>query len=307
MTKVKCLRLLAANNPGRGYVLTRAKSFLGKFPWLAFILQAPQAAYTLTGYGVVLGAFMGLVTDVIWTPVRLFQGKKIRIDTWVPAAEIEKAGRLLSQPAYEMGQSQGLSYEDHWLLLAARIVAMRILMEAAPAVSIEPRVDLMLDSPVIDYEPWYPPTIEALRAEGWQPGTPQLPPIAGLTAESTYRQTLERISGGFEDWLFAIQRDFPRGRGSGAFVAALSEAGEDFFNWANDGEASIKPVFEPEELAIARMFEVGIVPNTDPGPELVEQFLERAFQLARAMGRDIPGRWEWDQVRQEFGPAFFSA
>lgn len=288
------------------YGLERAGAFLSRFPWLGFLLQAPQALYSLTGYGLVLGSVMGFLTDAFWAPVRLLSGETVRVQGPPPSDPIGKAARYLTQPGYHYAQSDFYSYEDHWLLTAADIVATGLLMREFKASRLLARADVITQTPVIGFTPWYTPTVSALRAEGYSPELEQVGPLEGLTARTNYLEVTQRIAAEFPGWIDRVAAEFPPTFETTAFSIAMFEAGEAVLDWLNDGERTAKPIFDPLELTVARCFEFGIFPAFDPAAEQVQLFAERALQLAAAGGKELPGPIEMKRAASEAWGGFVS-
>lgn len=262
---------------------------MAKFPWLSFLIQAPQALENLTGYGMILGAYMGFLTDVTWAAIRAPVAGFPRIVGPPPSDPIMKAVRYMSQPPFHYRQSQLIHRDDHQLLLAADMVASWLLRENFSVNVLTDRIAAIDRSPVIQYEPWHPGTIEVLRADGWAPGMVQRPPVVGLDEFSTYEDVLGRIVLGFGDWFrtFAVE---PGNEGLGLwFPQTLSDAGQENLIWLNGGENPASPEFSPAELLIAHLFDWGIFPPGNPTPAKVGEFIDRALGMAAAVGRTFPG------------------
>jgi hypothetical protein len=288
--KKNCLGTFASLLVARRYRIDRAAQFLTKFPWFSFLMQAPQALYSLTGYGVILGSVMGFATDLLWGAIQLPFGGGIQFNAPPASDPIMKAARYVSQPAYHYHHGEMFSYEDHWLLLAADIVATGILMQAYSATDLLPRLDTIVQAKVLPWEPWYPATMEALYSEGWQPGAGQVAPILGMSEQPTYLEAMQTIGAGFPRWMQNVRLDFPASYSTTAFQLALFGAGHDVLTWANGGDDAFVPVYEPEEIAVARLFEYGIFPPDDVELEQVELYVTRSLEIAQALGRKYPAR-----------------
>lgn len=290
LTKPKCLAALLDARPLRQYGLSRAAEFVEKFPWRGFLWQAPQALYSLTGYGVILGTGMGALTDLFWGAVRAPFSGLPRVQLPVADDPIMKAARYISQAPYHLFHGQVLSYEDHWLLALADAAAITILSGAFPAAILNDRIGDFAASPEIQFRPWNAATLQVLGELGIDPDAEQVPVIPGMTAQSSYAEILSAIARNFPNWLQTVQREFPATVSASAFAKTLSDAGRDFFRWSLDGVEGLQPIFEPEELAFARLFEYGIFPDHDLAPEEIDVFLQRALEISFAGGRDLPAR-----------------
>ena len=307
LTKPKCLGAFASTKSVRKYGLARASQFLTRFPWFSFLLQAPQALYSLTGYGLILGSVMGAITDFTWGAVRAATGNKVELRGPPPSDPVSKAARYLSQGPVHMAASEALTFEDHYLLLAADVVATGIIMQNFRAADLLPRLDLVAAAPVVTVEPWNPATVGALQSFGWAPGGEQVPFLPELGPTSTYVDMVQAYSNLFPSWIDSVARDFPVTFSSTAFMAMLMEAGADVFTWASGGEQVTRPIFDPEELVIARCFEFGIFPPGDVSPEVVEVFVLRALQLAAARGRELPDRGDLARAAAEAWGSFVTS
>lgn len=288
LTKAACLSTFLGLKPFRRYDLLQTPGKFLKRNWLSFALTAPQAAYTLTGYGVVLGGLMSMVTDATWALIRSYEGKGVKII--FPRADdfFSKAARYLAQPAYHLKASAGLSYKDHWTLLAADLLAMTVIMDTISSDLFTLREETISQTQVMHFEPWEPSTVQALMEMGWRPGDPQATPINNLPENATYLDVTQNLAATLPAWLEQIQRDFPVSFSSTYFAMAFSELGAMVLDWYAQASPSTKPLFEPEEMAIAKMFEWQAFPPYQPWPEQIRAFFDLIRELMEADGLDTP-------------------
>jgi hypothetical protein len=280
--------------PLRKYALDRAGQFLRKFPLKGFLIQAPQALYTLTGYGVILGTVMGMVTDTLYAVIRAPFSGAPQIFAPPPSDPVMKAARYIVQPPYHYTHGQLFTQEEHLLLLQADIVASWVLRENFTVGQIGDRIDDFLDSPVIDFQPWHPDSIRVLKETGWTAGSLSDQPVPGLSATSTYRETLNVLTERFEGWIQTIVGEYNNTAMAEYFFQTLLELGEQNLTWLNEGDKATRPIYFPEELAIARLFEYSIFPPVDPEPGDLGVYAARALALAQAAGKELPG---FEEVR----------
>lgn len=290
MTKPKCLNALLNALPLRKYGMERAAKFVEKFPWRGFLVQAPQALQSLTGYGVVLGGAMAAATDLAWGLLRSPWSGLPRIDLPRAVDPVSKAIVHLATAPFHLFHPGVLSYEDHWILAAADSVAIQLLSTAADASVMDSRVDYWASIPFVQWKSEKPETLAVLSELGIDPAEPEDSIIPGLTAFSPVADVVSAIAVNFPNWLEQVRLEFPASTTATAFANVLSQAGHDFFTWSTGGEDFIKPIFEPEELAIARLFEYGVFPPVSPTSPEVDLFVQRAVELMHASARDYPSR-----------------
>ena len=264
--------------------------YFENFRWLPFLLQAGQVSKSLTGYGIVLGGVMGAVADTVWGLIRLGGGGSIRVEGPPPADPLGKAIRYISQPAYHAYHSAVLTFEEHMMLAAADFVAIQIIAAAASPAELDEKYVPFSQSRVVDFEPWHPDTIEGLRRVGYVRGSALGEPLPGLTGGATYEQSWQAIAAHQEQWWINVASEFPRAAVSTYFAYLTSEGGRMVFDWLNGSVGSVQPVFDPEEYALARMFETGVFPGSFPEPDLVGEFWTRAVEISSASGSPIPNR-----------------
>jgi hypothetical protein len=287
--------------------VAKAQEFVRKFPLKGFLFQAPQALYTVTkeltgtGYGLVLGSIEGFKSDVVWAVLRGNPLEKTRINGPPPSDLLGKAYRYLLQAPFQYFRGADLSYDDHWLLSAADAVATRIIQEATPVADLDERWAVAKDSPLIDFEPWHPASLELFAELGLDWRAPQAPPISGMDDNASYFDVLGEVLAGYPVMIEEARADFPATTAATALQLIINENGLDVLNYLAGGDAGVVPVFEPEELTFARLFEAGIFPPADTPGDLLGVFLERALELARALGLDLPGPRELRTVATEFG------
>jgi hypothetical protein len=265
-------------------------AFLGTVRALPFILQAGQALKSLTGYGIVLGGVMGAITDTGWGLVRGALGGSVRVEGPPPSDPLGKAVRYLLQPAYHAAHGQLFTFEEHMLLAYADSIAAQIVMAAAGPELLSSRWPEMEQAPVIEFAPWTPESIAGLQDIGYVDVGTYATPMDDLSFRPTYGQALTSIAARHDGWWSEVAADFPRTVAAQDFASVVSETGKAILEWMAGAPGSIVPIFDPEEIALARMFEVGVFPKGDPYPELLGEYVERALAIAKSVGRDLPAR-----------------
>lgn len=251
------LEILGSSRKSR---VKTAKQFLRKVPWVPAIIQGLQAAETVTGYGVNLGAMMGMVSDVVWTPWAAAQGKKISIKG-PPAADIAtKAAHFLTASA-AVHTPHGVMSDDDWqLVTAASAIAMSELATPETAQKLEQRGPQIANWQLPVREPWAQSTIDAAAATGVDltvepaagPGVDDpLPTVASITAS-----TVDRV----RDWeLTRRQADGPTSHGT-IMQMIHTQAGQDTFDWGNGGSENRQWMPAPIEKMGLWLMENAIVP-----------------------------------------------
>ena len=117
-------------------------------PHWGTLLEAGQAAQTITGYGLVLGPFMGAVSDMAWAGVRKVQGKQVKIympwekpdlDTRVAAKVIKSTSRLLAN-------SETLTPHQQMKVMLAHAYCNWVLSKYLKNKDIEPYIQAVAES-----------------------------------------------------------------------------------------------------------------------------------------------------------------
>jgi len=272
----------------RSYKFHGAVDFAAKMPWAGFLIQGAQVASDLWGVGLQLGGVMGFVSDTMWGWIRRNEGNGTVFRPPPPSDLLGKAVRYLTGWSAHYTGGDWLSYEDHWLLLAADIVATDIVMANFTAQQFDQSTVEWLHKPGLYHEPWNPATIEALRSVGWKPQAEYSPPYEGLNFRSTNYEILKREAELFPNFLQSARRDFPRTTSASMFQYTAGELAQRLLTWGTGAQEIGTPVFEPEEYVFARMFEWGVLPPAPTSGEAIGRMVERALQIARANGEELP-------------------
>lgn len=254
------LDILGTTRQGRWL---KASNFLAKTPWLPFAIQGGQALQSLTGYGLTLGAPMGMVQDVLWAPYGAAQGKKISLRGPPPADFASKAANFLAAAAGMHGTNLPISHEDWSLLNAAHAVAQNELATPATAALLEARGGSIGAYQVPSVAPWSPSTRDALIEHGYDPDadyspapatTDQLPTIQSLSFTAIARA---------DSW--AVERraaDGPTSHGSIQQMVVHQAAAASVYA-ANGGEDTLHVTQDAPATVALRIADEGIIP--DPG------------------------------------------
>jgi hypothetical protein len=284
--KAKCLNIIADTVVNRKFFIGRAERFLLKFPWRSFLIQAPQALNSLTPYGLQLGTIMGAMSDLTWALIRAPWNGLPQIKGPPPSDPLSKAARYLSTPPWHYYHSALFTYEEHWMLSAADVIATGLLMQSETPYALGAREMLLADTPVPDVEVWHPETAAIIAAEGFNPGQRQRPPTADLPAGATYGQTMQHIGAHFPTWLENVRLDFPASDDATALMLMLAQNGQAVLDWYAPPGADIAPVFSFEELTIAHSFQYNIFPPQDATPMQVAYYLQRCAEIAAGRARN---------------------
>lgn len=293
LTKHQCFSILSILRGRRAYQAIGAAKFLAKFPLWGFILQAPQALFTVTrdilgmpGYGVLPGPIMGLLSDAFWGTIKAASGNPVRINLPPPTDIASKAFRFLSHPAIHHGLHQAFSLEDHMLLSAATSVASQIVDLIPMTPDIPQRADLLATSQVPQFTPWTESSLEVALDLGWQPDQePRNLILPGQTAP-TYGAVLQQIT---LDWL-TVEENLAAEYGAATAGTINSmlvyESGNRILDWLNEGEPAAKPRFTEMEKTFARQFEHQLFPPEAIHPHSLELYLQAAIDKARGRGSE---------------------
>lgn len=292
---MRAMKLRAALAAGQA----RAERFLEAFPWKSTLIQAPQALQTLTGYGLTLGAGMGLVSDAFWAPLRALAGDRVTIVGPPPNDLLGKAARHMGAPKIHYTVGQALSVEDHFLLMAADAIAIAVLASAGGPAVLDRDGSLWLDTYPPIMEPWNPETLEVLIENQPSPGELRNNTHAALPAFATWRQILIADHQVFPQWIATFSREAPASYFSLAMFNAVAQGGELFFDWLTETDGSLEPIFEPEEQLFAHMFHYQVFPPSPVAAADMHQLLQRLAIVAAATGTTIPPPAEYIRVLRE--------
>lgn len=265
-------------------LIARGPEFFSKFPWLGFLLQAPQALQTLTGYGLNLGTMMGFITDLMWTPYRLAKGEAVTFVGPPPDDAIGKAARYLSQPAAHMARGQMFSFEDHLLLSAADIVATTILSQAGTTQQLLSRQDEAASFEVGSIDPWNPATVDVLDEADWDATEPGVYPFPEIGETVTYFEAVSSISSGVPAWMAELAAGEARSELGQLFFYLLTDGGETVLEWLNGGELWWEDQLDPHEDVVMKMIERRVFPIAPIAGEDLRLLSIRVQELAAAVG-----------------------
>jgi hypothetical protein len=310
ITKPECFNLLSIVKPARFYKAGRAAKFLAKFPTWGFVLQAPQALFTVTrdilglpGYGVLPGPIMGMLSDFFWGLLRSSPGTAVRFNGPPPADISSKAMRYLLQPPYHHGASQAFSLEDHLMLSAATSIASQILTLLPMTDDMPERGELLLTLPVPVFTPWTESSLEVALEVGWDPGLEARDPTSPDLRTPTYGDVLRQIT---LDW-HGVEGELAIEHGSTTLGTVNSmlvyESGDRILNWLNGGAQLAEPVFSQNEITFARQFEFQIFPPEEMTPLGLEHYLTLAIETAHARGAGQVSIADLQTVRDQFFPS----
>ena len=309
LTKPECFQILATLRGGRVWGVNRALKFLQKFPLYGFVLQAPQALFTVTkdilggpGYGVLPGPIMGMLSDTFWALLRSERGTVVRFNTPPPADFVSKAFRFLSHPPYHHGAGQAFSLEDHLMLSAATNIASQVAALIPVTDDMAERAELLFYSQTPQYTPWTESSLEIALSEGWrddlEPRDLVLPGVVG----PTYGDVLKELTVGWYDVEQALSAEWG-GSTLGTINSMLVyEAGDRILNWLNGEEQMFKPRFSQMEKAFARQFEYGIFPPEQMLNVTLEQYLTTAQGYATVRGAGSVSITDLQTTREQFFP-----
>jgi len=309
LTKPECFNILSVLRGHRPYGVRAAHKFLARFPAYGFLLQAPQALFTVTkdilggpGYGVLPGPIMGLLSDAFWGTLRALQGAPVRINLPPPADFVSKSFRFLSHPPLHHGAHQAFSLEDHLLLSAATAIASQIAALLAVTDDMSERAELLLISQVPQYTPWTESSLDVVLSEGWRPDLePRDVALPGLVG-ATYGDVLRELT---LQWA-SVEQGLGQAHGSTTLGTINSmlvyEAGGRIFDWLNGGDEMFRPIFSQMEKTLGAGFEYGIFPDEGIHPTTLELYLTTAHGYATARGAGRVGITDLQTAREQFFP-----
>ena len=275
---------------------------MSRFPLFSFLLQGGQALKTVTGYGLSLGAIEGFKTDVTWAILRGNPLQKVRIQGPPPSDYLGKATRYLLQPAYHYWVGDALSFEDHYLLAAADVAATRIVQESGPLGDLPERWQVASRAPIAAVSAWHPATLQVAGEVGLRLDVENVDEAAAGFSDGSYGSVLAKLLEGFPRWIETVAGEFPQTVAAMALQAVIADGGAEVLNYLSEGEGAVTPIFDPEEISFARMWEYGVFPPGVPDGEQVTVMIERSLEIARSGGRDLPTRADLEQaILEVFG------
>ena len=310
MTKPECFETLHLLRGGRLNLLARAQNFTKRFPWLAFLFQAPQALQTVTGwilggpgYGILPGPIMGLISDLFWGGLQSAAGNRVQINAPPPADLGSKSARLLSQPAYHHAAHQAFSLEDHLMLDAALSIATQVVALLPMTEDIPDRAELLRVSQIAEYTPWTESSMTVALSEGWTPDLESRDPVSPDLGTPTYEQIMRQLTLDWYSVELALSREW-----AGATLGTINsmliyESGDRIFSWLNGDVPMWDPVFSDAEKTFARQFEHQTFAPADITAPGLAEYLTAAFQRAEARGANAVSQSDLAITLSEFFPA----
>lgn len=126
------------------------------------LLQAAQAADTITGVGLTLGSVMGFASDIMWAPYRALKGDRVEIRLPPEGDPLTKAYRLMMGAPQQWYARDILSPEDHAILIAAQTIATDIIQTQGTPPP-DDRVNEALNYQIPTFIPWEQSSLQALN------------------------------------------------------------------------------------------------------------------------------------------------
>lgn len=252
---------------GRTGMLKRVNDFLSRTNWFGFTLQAGQSVETLTGYGLQLGALMGLVSDATWLGIRtLISGPQpAEIRTPPPSDLSSKAARYLMQPTADLLLLDVLSEDDAQLLLAARCLAINILAdELSPEMFAQRGIEAE-DLVVPVFRPWSDASKQALEEEDIDPEGEQIPIVpasvpGGATFGAVSRAISPQLASFFEKMRFKTSENMSEA----SLAVMLNDAAISAWQSVTGDESPITYNY----MSVEKIFALMIESNTFPAREM---------------------------------------
>ena len=264
---------------------------------IGFALQASQAAETLTGYGLSLGAIMGFMTDSIWGLVRALGGERVIVRGPAPADPVSKAARVLSQAHSNTVTRDVLSLEDHALLIAAQNVATGILLESGVTVN-EARIEQLAETRTALYEPWEQSSIEVLAENG----ITDFNDMTDVTTEDdtrvTYGSAIEQSIEQQFDWESDVRAQISSDEHWQVMHKIYTEAGRDTVNWLMDTVDEDWCDYPEDVKAIAQLAECNIALTKQYPAPMLQELIRRVVLYKH--GENILGeKWNYNYTTCE--------
>lgn len=294
----------------RAWRLKGVADFLARpFPWTSFLLQAGQVSRDWTGYGLQLGAVMGMVTGAFWGAWREIMGERVVFRGPPPADPVGKAARFMAQYPQHAHMQDILTPDEHAMLILAGAFATDILRQNTDAGGIAALGEQIGEAPYPLFEPWNEASKYALDKEGVlfgdDPETGTLPYVQGI--QFPYPPASEVIRP-IEDHVFTWEDTMKQEFGAtnrGTVLAFLHNVmAIDTINWANRGAVlpppppqepytrerllsagdAMEPLFEEIEIDWSHAVEYGVFPNSTVDQELLYSWLTLARNMSLEKG-----------------------
>jgi len=317
---------------GRARRIEKFTRFMSTTQWVGFTIQGAQALrnvseyliehYTdegraavaagrrVPGYGLSLGAVMGLASEAAWAPFRMLGGNRVIIRLPPPADPLGKALRFLEQTYQWPHLLDALAPEDHVLLTAAQAAAVQIIATDRPAIDIG-QADANADNRIRAFRIWNPASAHAIATEffssvqttnPWyieQDSGTTIFPGGGDTAAFNEEDIVQSITNdntmkADQRWAYDPDRwqrhaDHMRTAlgntptGTWTSMAALSSAMTALS--IDDPTTEPRPNFAAEEIAAMHAIEFGLLPVLPIAPAQVGAWLARAVKIAKEAGQ----------------------
>jgi len=270
--------------------IARVAEYLRPSGWrrkLGDYLQAAQAAETVTGSGLVLGAIMGTLSDSIYGAIRAAAGQKVEIRLPPEHDLFGKACRYLIQTPQQYHERDILSPEDHELIVAAHNVAVGIVMPFKSNL-IESRGDLLLETEYPVFMPWETSSIRVLKEEGFDLGKenyykPYIP-----KDKPTFSDAIDLAWSSTLDYDAALRTEIGSGERGSILYMAWREAGLDSLNFLWDLTEEELLAYSPEQRACLKMSEYNFMLTPPYTQKNLEELIYVAMTIATTYGRIYP-------------------
>lgn len=288
--KPKAIKTLVDLSSSKARRVGRVADFLTTSQWLGFAIQAPQAAESLTGYGLQLGALMGAISDSVWGTIRTLGGEQVEFRGPPDDDVFEKSIEFLLEAPYEIFSGQILSEEDHTLLFAAGAVAAGVIAERGTTTKIAPRFETLSRTEIPVSRPWQRESIAALAAAGIRPDGPLRPFIPTPSPRPTFLQAAQLAAASTDRFQREMREVYgPTSRGTLAQLL-YNQGGELLWDVVNGAGSLAAPDPDAFDKFIGVAVEFNVFPQHPlTAPELLAWY-RQALAQAYYRGVDVPAR-----------------
>lgn len=270
----------------------RFRDWIKKTKWrgkVGFLLQAAQAAETITGYGLSLGPIIGAVEETLWKSIWTGVQDVWQNPEWespgVPLTQ--KAARVLVQLPQIVHVAHALPDEDNAMLLYASNLATGIAEYYLPQVTDERAEKALSLRPPAPY-PWKRAAQQALYEIGAAGPGDVIPAYPGYEVGFTTSDAIDISQSRTPKYLKHLQAAFPNPHNRYLPYSCTYESGMGNITHLTGFNEQDLLMPDNEMISIGTLIESGIKPRGQITTSAANTWIQQSRRIATMQGRDLP-------------------
>lgn len=255
----------------------------------SIILQGGQAMETVTGYGIQLGAIMGLISDSVWGVIRTGQGADVRIRPPLEMDPLYKPAMWLLSRLHITQAPSEFDTNDYLKIMAADLLAVTAIAREMDIKKMQSRVEDIAGQTVPVMPPQDKAIIDILMENGLKAENAKSIAMILAGRRTTLLEELHRARNGMTKWITEMHE-----RINNPYVSAFITQVHMNINrviWQSimgeEGTYSVVPEAALQVLFV--MLEHSLIPVIDsykPSKEEVRALYEKAQTIMNALPID---------------------